>query len=570
MLAIRREAVVVIAILALTACGSSDGTGLKSGPAACDSPVSVGLDQVVTLAPGVTHCAIAGGSSHQEYVLVPFYGSQVNTQSTVLTITGTNLDVLAAPPTASLTPTANRLPSADVPAGDGPLEPNRGFDLQLRQLERRALAPRVAAARQVVLAPHPAFSAVPATAQVGDTVSLNTSLSPCDSPRVHKAVVTAITNKAIVVADVLNPPGGYTNADYQSIGTTFDTLVDPLDQQNFGAPTDIDSNGRIILFFTETVNELTPRTSQSYVGGFFFSRDLLPLSGSTTLYNCPTSNYAEMFYLLVPDPNGVVGKTFQKDFVAQNTISTTGHEFQHLINASRRFYVNTSAEPFEEVWLNEGLSHIAEELLYYRESGFAPRQDIDINKFFASAQADSAQKYQLNNLARYEELLRNVGAYGPYSGNDSLATRGATWAMLRYLADHHGTGDGTQWQQLVNSTTTGLANLKNVYGTDVMNQIRDWSTSVYTDDLPNVGSEWQQPSWNLRSMMHHLTNTNNTYPLKMEALAPASPLTVSLVASGSAYVQFATAPGKDGTLQFSVGAGQALPPELQFSVIRIQ
>ena len=43
------------------------------------------------------------------------------------------------------------------------------------------------------------------------------------------------------------------------------------------------------------------------------------------------------------------------------TPGTLAHEYQHLINAGRRLYVN-NANAFEDMWLNEGLSHIAEEL----------------------------------------------------------------------------------------------------------------------------------------------------------------------------------------------------------------
>lgn len=571
MLAIRREALVVAGIIALTACGASDGTG-PGGNAGCSSgsAITVGLGQVVTGLTGSTLC-VAGGSSHQEYVVVPFYGTAVNTQTTSLTITGTGLDSLSGPPTPSLAPMPNLMPAPDNGGGAGAdIVPDHSFDLRLRRLERQALASRFAAARQVATL-RPNFTGVPGTVKVGDTISLNTNARvPCDTPIMHQARVAAITNKAIVLADLQNPATGFTDAQYQAIGTTFDTLVDPVDEGNFGQPTDIDANGHIVLFFTETVNELTPRGSKSYVGGFFFARDLFPITGTSSMQACKGSNYGEMFYLMVPDPTGTInGNAFSQAFVAQNTIGTTGHEFQHLINAARRLYVNTNASGFEEVWLNEGLSHVAEELLYYRESGYQPRQDLDAAHVRASAHLDTVfLNYEINNVARYHEFLTKAGDYGPYAENDSLATRGATWAMLRYLTDHHGSSDGTEWSQLVNSTTTGLDNLKNVYGADVLNQIRDWATSVYTDDKEGAAT-WQQPSWNFRSIMINAL-TYHAYPVKMEGLSPTAPLALSLVAGGSAYVQFATGAGKDGTLKITAAGGQAAPPEMQYSVVRIQ
>ena len=165
------------------------------------------------------------------------------------------------------------------------------------------------------------------------------------------------------------------------------------------------------------------------------------------------------------------------------SLGTLVHEYQHLINAARRIYIN-NANDFEEVWLNEGLSHTAEELLYYRASGLTPRQNIDATSIRSSQQrVDAANAYQIDNLDRYAIFLGNPAANSPYADNDSLATRGATWGFLRYAADHQGTSDGTVWRQLVNSTTSGLANLTNVFGGTILNEFRDWSISVYTDDL---------------------------------------------------------------------------------------
>src|SRR5205823_6243099 len=131
--------------------------------------------------------------------------------------------------------------------------------------------------------------------------------------------------------------------------------------------------------FTKEVNKLTPRGISGFIGGFFFERDLFPIADTPTLQGCAGSNVAEMFYVMVPDPTGVFADKRSKDDVLSNTIGTLAHEYQHLINAGRRLYVN-NADAFESVWLNEGLSHIAEELLYYRVVGRAPRQNIGITQ----------------------------------------------------------------------------------------------------------------------------------------------------------------------------------------------
>src|SRR5204863_3007605 len=94
------------------------------------------------------------------------------------------------------------------------------------------------------------------------------------------------------------------------------------------------------------------------------------------------SNVAEVFYLAVADPNGAInGNTdFTHDFILSQTPVTIAHEYQHMINFSRRMYLLgfTSDKWSDEVWLQEGLSHEAEELLFHRTSGLATRTNIGL------------------------------------------------------------------------------------------------------------------------------------------------------------------------------------------------
>ena len=87
-------------------------------------------------------------------------------------------------------------------------------------------------------------------------------------------------------------------------------------------------------------------------------------------------------------------------------IATLGHEYQHLINASRRMYVNTAATDFEETWLDEGLSHVAEELLFYARTGLKPRANIDATLLrTSSAYVDAFNNEAISNFSRLGEYL---------------------------------------------------------------------------------------------------------------------------------------------------------------------
>ena len=94
-------------------------------------------------------------------------------------------------------------------------------------------------------------------AAVGDLVTLNTrtgaTLSDaCQVPDNRTGRVVAITNTAIVIADTANPTGGYTDAEYLTVGLQFDSVY-TMDTNAFGTPSDIDSNGKVIMFFTRAV-----------------------------------------------------------------------------------------------------------------------------------------------------------------------------------------------------------------------------------------------------------------------------------------------------------------------------
>lgn len=514
--------------------------------------------EVAALAVGEVRTALAGTNlcvqttENAEYVLNGFFGSKVATAQTQVDLKG--FGITAASSSAALSIAA---PGA-MTTLDG-RSPRESLELAFRAYERNVLAPRMAGARRW-LRNRATFATVPTT--VGATVELNGSSTGCSNPRTRTGRVAAVTNRAIVVNDVENPAGGFTDAEFASIATTFDTLVDPIDRGAFGDPTDIDGNGRIVIFYSRVVNELTPTASEGVVEGFFNPRDLFPNTASGGLQACAGSNVAEMFYLIVPDPAGTINSNVRtKSDVRRSTISVVAHEYQHLINSSRRLYI-TDANDFEEVWLNEGLSHIAEELIFYRTSGLSSRSNLDGNAIVASQRrVDAFNEHQIGNFGRYRLFLRRPETNSPYAANDSLANRGAIWSFLRYAADRKAANDGTIWQLLVNSRTTGIANLTAAFGTDILPWFRDWSISVYTDDRVATAATWQQPSWHFRDVYPRLGSA--TFPLQLRPLANGVATNVTLSGGGSVYATFGVPGGSLGGVSWTAGS-----PGAVFSIVR--
>ena len=576
--------------------GKADTVAVSVGPAgasACGPIAARTLALGEVLVPdgdvaGVRACLTAPVGINAEYAL-----TLISTSASFSSVT--SLDLFATgntgPTTAALVAGISDLllQKALVLGVDAPVTRQASSDIPLRAelarraLERRELTPLVTAARDW----HTERQGVAALTtlvdlKVGDAITLNANPNkPCSEPVNRPSRVAAVGEKSIVVADSGNPAGGYSDAEYVSIAATFDTLIFPLDTTAFGAPSNVSGRGKVILFYTRSVNSLTPPSTNSYtIGGFFFARDLYPKTARNGLAACASSNETEMFYLLVPDPDGTVNNNKRsKAEVTTLNLGTIAHEFQHLINSGRRLYVNTTAAPNEETWLDEGLAHTAEELLYYRISGFTTRQNLSLA--LVSQQSTTFSNYASQNFSRLYSYLINPELNSPYAPNDSLATRGATWNFLRFAAGRQGAGgEAAFYRALVNSTTTGRTNLSNVLGgvTPFADYLRDWTVSLVADDFSTATTaaldvRYVFPAWNFRSIYPGLRFGGGAalgvYPINTRSLASGVPQRFSLAGGTSSYVRFGLPSGRSTLVSFASNGG-ALPSTMRFAIVRLR
>jgi hypothetical protein len=452
-----------------------------------------------------------------------------------------------------------------------------GFERSLRLRERRELAQHVAAARERFSAASQVgtIAAQVALPTVGSIISLNAqALSACSQPNNRAGRVVAVSDRAIIVADTANPSGGYTDDEYRAIAATFDTLTYPLDVEYFGEPTNIGGTGRITLFYTRAVNQLTPANSNFVVGGFFFARDLYPRSARNNLPACQSSNEREMMYLLVADPTGQVnGNVRSKADVTRLNRTTVAHELQHLINAGRRLHITPNAVANEEVWLDEGLAHTAEELLYLRLAGFTSRQNLTLQQVAPNTtRAELFTSYAAQNFARWTSFLRAPESQSPYAPNDSLATRGASWHFLRYAAARQGTDEAAFYRRLVNGPQVGIANLTNALpGGELAPWLRDWAVAIFADDLAvGLPDVYRVPAWNFRSILPALTiggQALGAYPLATRTLPSNVERRITIAGGGSSYLRFTVPNARRALLSVSFN-GQAPPANVQLAIVR--
>jgi hypothetical protein len=558
--------------------------------------LAVGQVQAFDTGQGMDLCVLAGTGT-QEFALIPYYAADSASRTVRLSVTAGNVATTAADVAGLMADGSvllSRAPSLSRSLADAP----RVSDVALHQALRRRAAveldgARTARARTTLrtdeasafvrrLAPTarpslnaradvsasagastagletPAAIAQAAVPRVGDLMRLNARVtSACDTLTSQFRVgrVAAITDRAIIVADTANPAGGFTDAEYRAFATTFDTLAYPVDVANFGEPTDVDKNSRVIAFFTRAVNEQTPRNVEYVVGGFFWERDLFPNTVSRDKGGCPGSNAAEMFYMLVPDPSGTInGNVRSKSYVSEQTVGTLAHEFQHLINAGHRLYV-TDADDYEVVWLNEGLSHIAEELTFYRAAGLAPRARVSAATVRATnATYDMFTLYGNDNVRRVLTYLRDPEGRSPFGEDDDLETRGATWQFLRYAADRVVAAGGREsdlWKRLVDGKKFGRPNLQAGLGTTIPldDWFRDWAVANFADALnpalTGLDARYTFPSWAYRSIItNYVDQAGRSYALQTRTLANDVTQTFRLTGGSASYLRFSAAAGR--------------------------
>ncbi|MBZ9752220.1 hypothetical protein K7W42_15295 [Deinococcus sp. HMF7604] len=481
-------------------------TGTLAGGIA---PVDLAIGATVRIPANATTC-LNGGGSGADYVIFPFNTS--TTASRPLTVTTTN----------TVAPVGSQ--SIGVPTLS-----DQASELTPLSTEPQVLATTLSSATTLSQASSVQPQVLPpGTPTVGDQVVINAASGCNAAPDLRTGTVRVVGPNVVLISDNANPAGGPQvigspgTPGYQDVVNSFTNQIWPAVTGSFGLPEDADNNNRIVLFFTSAVNarfaQGTLPGPNTGLQGFSDARDEFPIT------TCTSSNVGEIIYLLAADLTGSINNnTVNVANTIQYGTQVTARELGRIINNSRR--VRTTGAPLEEAWLDQGLADIAAELSFYRASGvtpggadaskpgLTPRLNIaltDVNGV-AAGTAASVRTAAFNTFANidftlYRPFLTNPNQTGPYWTTNTLAARGATWNFLRYAADRYVTTTGNTeanfWTALINSNTTGLANLQNVIGTNPITWMNDWAVATYADDaVAGIAPIFNSPSWNYRSLL---------------------------------------------------------------------
>ena len=186
----------------------------------------------------------------------------------------------------------------------------------------------------------------------------------------------------------------------------FSTKTHPVVTSTFGDESDVDNDGKVHLLYTHLVDEVGGFLSISKVGGFYHAASVL-------------RNLSDLMYI---NPN-----------IDPNKFDAViAHEFQHLISFNQHVLIRNG--PHEEAWLNEGLSHVCEDLIGRHDAH--NRRYIDF--FFVNPEVWSLRASTSNN-----------------------GVRGAAYLFVRSLMEEFGSDI---LARLVQTDKAGIANIEHATG----------------------------------------------------------------------------------------------------------
>ncbi len=488
----------LVGVLATAACGSDDPN--PPGTVDCSSadPTILTAGQFVILDASEQGCVRIPGAASQEaeYLYVALSGDGTvseNGTSPAYQLQG------GGSPSASVA----RLGQASLHRAPSPAA---AFHDMLRERERtmtRQHPPAAAAAR----ARASASSVVPVRPEVNSVRTFDVcATTTCDSFVQSTATAKVVGERVAIYLDD-DAPAGFTQSDMDEVGALFDAHLHGIDTTAFGSESDLDDNAVVIVLLTQHVNDLSPdcNTTHSIVLGFFFGLDLFPIQDPVH------SNDGEVFYAAVPRQDMPNCDAYTKGVVTQSLPGVFIHEFQHMISFNQHVLVRNG--DVEETWLNEGLSHYAEEL---------GAREVPDN--FCPATGQCEVQFLNDNIFNGYGYLNDPEStflVVPSGSGGTLNERGAAWLFVRWLGDHFAATQPLApelTRELLQTNLTGAANVENVTGVDFPTLVAQWQLANYVTNLPGFtpsNNRLRYTGFDLRGLYgaNFPTNFDKPYPL---------------------------------------------------------
>lgn len=277
-----------------------------------------------------------------------------------------------------------------------------------------------------------------------------------------QAAVTAVTSHFVLWEDrtTPNPIGSIDRAKVDQVLADLASVVVPREEQLFGAVSDVDSDGRIGVVLSYTVNQYGAR---AYVNWCDIIADV----------GCGAAgNDGEFIYLAIPDPTDRASSV-------NGIVETVAHELSHLIYAHHKIAL-AGASGDENIYVTEGMAALAQDLTGYNNGNqYVWAAAIDT---YDDTLQQSTQQLSVNDLLRGNSY---------YDEERDGALRGGGYLLLRYLFEQQGgmaistaRGEytdqgGIAWLHAwYGSPLQGVAAVEQTTGRTVQDLALDWYTAI--------------------------------------------------------------------------------------------
>lgn len=552
----------ILPLVALTACSSSPA-GPSTIQPLCSAPTPVVLgrgEYRIYNASTETSCIrLPGAGEASEYLVVAYAGNGTESENGSSTSYALQSDSVAG----GAPSLANSPSLADLP-GLAPFERGSAaqFHRNLRTAEHMLASSGAARLRSLWSGP-PASRAIPIFGD-RDTFSVCKAVT-CNTFASVGATVRYVGRAGVIYLDDQLPAGAdaLTQVELDQLGNVFDDYLYPADTTAFGRESDINGDQRVSILITDAVNDLTPDCTDGRVIGYFFGNDLIP--------GTPGSNRREVFFAMAPKPATALCTAVTRTRELTSLPPTLIHELQHMISYNQHVLIRGGFS--EDLWLNEGMSHFAEEL------GFRVTPDAS-----CPAAATCFSQFASGDLTNAYEYLDDPEAtylIAPGSGTGSIAERGAAWLFLRWAADHFSSDTllGTSFTRALTQTQLlGSANISNATGMPFSTLVGEWQLANYTEGLPGFAQvgRLRYRTWDFRG-----TYSRNSpaifpkpYPLTPDSTSSRYSRSGTLRAGSGRSVRYKLPAGSTGVTVRLAGSNsgtrvsEAVLPRI--AVVRIQ
>ncbi len=458
------------AIVTATIAGVSGTASLTvtlpqpTGECADTQAVSLNVGDHTSLdAAGTSTCVLLpSGSSGDRYrvaVIEPSTSTSSDTLHVSLQVTG--LGVSAAPPAKAAPSTVEQPPllsaqqEASLRQSLRVAQATERLHLAMRARERDLVDYMIAQHRLRLPAPRSTLARVAGASSPDKRVFDISTDAKCTTSADKKKTGIRLyeSNDLVFYQDsTQNASSPASPADLKMMSDYYSAYGKDMIKAYFGAPPDIDGNGKLIVFISPVVSG--NEAAFVWTGDLFSTQD------------CAASNEGEIIYF----SNAIISN-LSASSPSYQALATVAHEAKHVVSLYNRLQasVATNTSQFQPSWVEEGTAEVAGEMssrIAWAATGGPPVGARVTRSDLANAQGGinvTPENYGiLLRMARtifYLSSQPNSLTSTPLGADSASNVYGSGWSFHRWLGDAYGgagnspEADSSFFRALTDSTT---------------------------------------------------------------------------------------------------------------------